>query len=84
MTTYKQLSINERINIKSHCSVPMVYLYKEALLNINVEKVFGDQFVGGMTAMAKACEPVIDHRRFGISVESERYKKLLARFSKIQ
>lgn len=82
-TTYKQLSVNKRINIKSHCSLPMAYLFKEGLLNINIEKAFGDHFVGGKTANEKAYKPITDHRKFGISVEREHYKNLLAKFSKV-
>lgn len=82
-TTYLQLSINERINIKSHCSLPMSYLFEEGLLKTSVEKTFGDKFVGGKTARQKASETIIDHRKFGIAVESERYKKLLAKFQRV-
>lgn len=82
-TTYIQLPINNRINIKSHVNLPMSYLFKEGLLTIGIEDAFGDKFVGGKTARQKAGETIFDHRRFGIAVEREHYKKMLAKFQRV-
>lgn len=82
-TNYKQLSINERINIKSHFNLPMSYLFKEGLLVIDLENAFGDKFIGGKTAKQKAGETLIDHRKFGIAVEREHYKKIIAKFQRV-
>lgn len=72
--TYLDLSINERINLKSWWSLPLAYFFKNAALTLRVS-FFSDPFVGGRTAQTKMESPQFETLFKGMSAEGEQFMR---------
>ena len=75
--SYLDLSINERINLKSwYPNLPLAYFFKNKTLKKDVDKMFSDEYIGGKTAQTKMESPRDGTFFFGFSKQPEDFKKL--------
>ena len=60
--TYLDLSINERINLKSWwAALPLAYFFKNGFLKMDADIMFSDHYIGGRTAQIKWRVPSLEH-----------------------
>lgn len=74
--TYLDLSIDERINLKSWwAALPLAYLFKNGVLKCDADIMFSDNYVGGRTAQTKMESPQFETYYKGMSAEGEGFMK---------
>lgn len=81
--TYLDLSINERINLKSWwAALPLAYFFKNKILKRDADIMFSDPYIGGKTAQTKMDSPKFGTFYRGMNVENERFMKSWERMVK--
>lgn len=82
--TYLDLSINQRINLKSwyDAILPLAYFFKNGILKKDADIMFSDHYVGGKTAQTKMESPDFNTYYKGMSKEGENFLKSWVRFVK--
>ena len=74
--TYFDLSINERVNLKSWwIALPLAYFFKNGILKRDADIMFSDPYIGGKTAQTKMESPDFETLYKGMSAEGERFMR---------
>ena len=82
--TYLDLSINERINLKSWwAALPLAYFFKNGFLKMDADIMFSDHYIGGRTAQTKMESPQFGTYYKGMCKEGEKFLRSWERLVKL-
>ena len=73
--TYLDLSINEKIKLKSRCNLPLAYFFINGQLKRTIT-VFSDSWVGGKDYKKKIASPMLETGKRGMSKFGEDWYRI--------